>query len=302
MSYFSERNGMRKPVERTSKITAEMYAMIYDCCNRYHEYLAWKFPEECPNGNGCCGIDNQKFNIALRFEVPNLYRNENGIIAKPNEYGFGKNANYDQYALLDYIEFISKNCKDISERSWHKFFSHYDLRFEETREIFEKFREEINYTFDITGALYTLTEFGIVERIVENSPLSSETETALMQIKEKGTKELLEEAITLFKQPNPASCKDAVEKLWDALERLKTYYPDMNKASSVAKIIGNVANDSERLKKLFDDEFLALTSIGNDFRIRHHETSKVDITDYRHYEYFFNRCLSLIALAIKYLH
>lgn len=293
---------MRKPLDRTSKITVEMYAMIFDCCNRYHEYLAWKFPVECPGGNGCCGIDSGKLNNALRFEVPHLYRNEKGIIAKPIEYCFGKNVNYDQYSLLDYIEFISKNCKDISKRSWHKFSSQDELRFEDTKGIFKKFRQEINHTFDITGALYTLTEFGIVERIVENSVLSSEMETVLMQIKEKGTKELLEEAITLFKQPNPVSCKDAVEKIWDALERLKSYYPTMDKQKSVEKIVIDMSGGDPNFRKLFNDEFFNLKDIGNNYRIRHHETSKVDITDNRHYEYFFNRCLSLIALAIKYLH
>ena len=52
---------------------------------------------------------------------------------------------------------------------------------------------------------------------------------------------------------------------------------------------------------LFDTEFNALTKIGNNFRIRHHETDKIEITDIRYYDYFFNRCLSLIALAIQYL-
>ena len=51
---------------------------------------------------------------------------------------------------------------------------------------------------------------------------------------------------------------------------------------------------------LFNDEFKALTNIGNKYRIRHHETDKIDITDARYYDYLFNRCLSLIALAIKY--
>lgn len=52
---------------------------------------------------------------------------------------------------------------------------------------------------------------------------------------------------------------------------------------------------------LFNEEFKMLTSIGNKYRIRHHETDKIDITDVRYYDYLFNRCLSLIALAIKYL-
>ncbi|MCT1171447.1 hypothetical protein P7H71_07355 [Lactococcus lactis] len=53
--------------------------------------------------------------------------------------------------------------------------------------------------------------------------------------------------------------------------------------------------------ELFNLEFRALTDIGNKFRIRHHETNKVDIADIRYCDYLFNRCLSLINLAIQYL-
>ena len=52
---------------------------------------------------------------------------------------------------------------------------------------------------------------------------------------------------------------------------------------------------------LFTEEFKNLTKIGNEFRIRHHETDKIDITDIHYYDYFFNSCLSLIALAVQYL-
>jgi energy-coupling factor transporter ATP-binding protein EcfA2 len=208
---------------------------------------------------------------------------------------------YDQYALLDLIEFIAQNCRDISNRIWHGFFGHDDLSFAKTAEVFKEFRKDINAIFGKTGLLYTLTESGVVERIIEHSVLSIETETAVKQVSEQGTKELLEEAIVLFKQPNPIVRKSAVEKIWDALERLKTYYTELDKKSSVIKIVGDMANSQQDFIKLFDDEFRTLTSIGNDFRIRHHEISKIDITDNRHYDYFFNRCLSLIALAIQYL-
>ena len=66
---------------------------------------------------------------------------------------------------------------------------------------------------------------------------------------------------------------------------------------------------NKHLKKLSDrqkmiayhNEFKVLTDIGNKYRIRHHETDRIDSTDVRYYDYFFNRCLSLIALAIQYL-
>ena len=75
----------------------------------------------------------------------------------------------------------------------------------------------------------------------------------------------------------------------------------MNKRDSAAKIVSYISGGQADYITLFDTEFQALTKIGNNFRIRHHETDKVEITDVRHYDYFFNRCLSLIALAIQYL-
>ena len=62
-----------------------------------------------------------------------------------------------------------------------------------------------------------------------------------------------------------------------------------------------MAGGNVEFEKLFNDEFKALTDIGNNYRIRHHETNKIDIVDERYYDYLFNRCLSLIALAIQYL-
>ena len=55
------------------------------------------------------------------------------------------------------------------------------------------------------------------------------------------------------------------------------------------------------LINMYNEEFKALRNIGNNFRIRHHETTKVDITDDRQYDYFYKRCLALISTAVQYL-
>ena len=94
---------------------------------------------------------------------------------------------------------------------------------------------------------------------------------------------------------------DYSKALNDALERLKTYYTSLDKKASAAKIVNDMSGGNNDFQTLFNDEFIALTKIGNNYRIRHHETDKVDITDDNYYDYFFNRCLSLMALAIKYL-
>ena len=79
------------------------------------------------------------------------------------------------------------------------------------------------------------------------------------------------------------------------------YYTDKDKKGSVEQIVNDMADSQADFVKLFNTEFKTLTDIGNEFRIRHHETNKIDITDIRHYDYFFNRCISLIGAAIQYL-
>ena len=302
MSYYTERHGMRAPIERTSTVTIEMYALLFDCCTKYYDNIAWKYPAECPDGNGCCGLDYEKFNAAMTFEIPTLYRDQRGMVEKPRKDYYGNTDEYDQYALLDLIELIASNCIDISSRFWHGFFRHDDLSFGKTHEIFNEFRAEINSIFEKTGLLYTLTPNKVVERVVENGPLSAEVEKQVQQISELGTRELVKEAIALYKTPHPLARKDSVEKIWDALERLKTYYANLDKKVSTQKVVEDMSNGQAEFMELFDTEFRTLTKIGNSFRIRHHETDKIEIKDGRHYDYFFNRCLSLIALAIQYLH
>ncbi len=277
-----------------------MYTVLLDCCEKYLDYLAWQFPDECPDGCGCCGIDRQQLLNTLTFEIPTLYNISEGWISKPKS-SYGHTDDYDQYALLDYIEYIGKTCRDISLGNFHSFYGHHHINFHDTDRVFVTYRSEINDLFAKTGLLYTLTADKIIERVVEYNTLSTEVMTAIQQVKELGTKELLDEAMLMFRRPDPAARQYSVEKIWDALERLKTSYTECDKKSSAERIVNDMGNRQTEFVKLFNDEFTVLTKIGNDFRIRHHETNKIGITDSRHFDYFFNRCMSLIALALQYL-
>ena len=294
---------MREPIKRTSMITVEMYALLFDCCEKYYANLAWRFPDMCPDGHGCSGLDYEKFDNTLTFEIPTLYRDSyKHNISKPQYLGYSHQTdNFDQYALLDFIEFIGQNCKDFTLGEFHSYFGHHHFNLLETAKVFENFRQEINSIFEKTGLLFTLTSDKIIERVIENTVLSNKVESDIKAIGELGTKNLLEEAINLFKQPNPVKSKYAVEKIWDAFERLKSFYVEFDKKNSVSKIIDDMGNKKTEFVTLFGDEFTALTNIGNKFMIRHHETDRIEITDDRHYDYFFYRCLSLISLAIHYL-
>ena len=306
MAYYTERHGMRRPVAKTYDISIEKYALLLHCCEKYYNNLACKYPAQCPDGHGCCGIDFEQLRLDLQYEIPTLYRDYSENIAVPTVHhnvfdSDDEESEYDQYALLDLIEFFAENVRDVVVGSFHSYFGHYHLTCQNSRNVCAQFRDEINSIFQKTGLLYELNTNLQVDRIVENSPLTPAVESAIAAVKEAGARELLQEAILLHRSPYPADIRDAVEKLWDAYERLKSYYTTMKKEKSAEKIVNDMAAEQAPYVTLFDTEFRALTKIGNDFRIRHHETDKVEITDVRYYDYFFNRCLSLIALAIQYL-
>jgi len=307
MSLFTERNGMRNAVEKTTTITVDMYCLLFNCCERYYDNIAWRYPQECPDGSVCCGLDLQMFNSYMKFEIPNLYRGAFETIdkpSKPSSFFSVNDDNYDQYALLDFIEFIYANCKDISKSEWHAYFKHNDLTFSDTKESAEVFRNEINNIFEKTGLLYYFTDKGEIERITQNEVLSEKVQQNVTQIKEKGLRVLITEAIEKHKSPHPQDNKEAVNKIWDALERMKSYYATSKskKKESIDKIVSDMSHGDEYYKKLFNDEIQFLTDyIGNACNIRHSEVYQHEIIDEKYYDYFFDRCLSLIALAIQYL-
>lgn len=67
------------------------------------------------------------------------------------------------------------------------------------------------------------------------------------------------------------------------------------------KIISDISNNNSKLSVIFEMAFKELTSIGNNFQIRHFENGKEEIKDIRIYDYLLDRCMALIVLAIQYL-
>ena len=80
---------------------------------------------------------------------------------------------------------------------------------------------------------------------------------------------------------------------------MKTYHFTLDKKKSAEKIINDISYENEHIKKMFDNEFKILTDIGNSYRIRHHETNKIDISKELHYKYLYKRCLALISIIIE---
>lgn len=156
------------------------------------------------------------------------------------------------------------------------------------------FRSEINTIFKLSNIDVELIE-GEIHSTINKTLLLDPN----LKINETGLEELIRTAEELYRN---GKYSYAVEKIWDAFERVKTYYyPILNKKQSAEKIIFNVAKGDKDFQDLFNNEFRQLTEIGNDFRIRHHEKDKIDISEEIHYQYFYKRCIALISTILKVL-
>jgi hypothetical protein len=102
-------------------------------------------------------------------------------------------------------------------------------------------------------------------------------------------------------EPRPDEHRKAVEKLWDALESLKTHFPGIEKNHYDKKLAKELSGGQEEISRIFEKELSELGNIGNNFSIRHFNEKQIAVTDERHFDYFFNRCLSFMAAAIQYL-
>lgn len=120
---------------------------------------------------------------------------------------------------------------------------------------------------------------------------------ATFQINDTEFCKLVELSFQLY---NEAKIGMATEKVWDAFERIKTYFQG-NKNTSAEKLLDVISEGDATYKAMLQDEFSTLTKLGNKFRIRHHETDKKDIYYDEHYEYLFFRCLSVLKLATSVL-
>lgn len=157
--------------------------------------------------------------------------------------------------------------------------------------------------FEFVNELNRIFHLFDVHVTLDNSKITlfdNEQIVCAPEFEEEGLTVLIERASEFFKQGDYSI---ALEKLWDALERLKTYHVnhELNKKKSIDIVINQMSESNEFVYQLLNAEFIELTRIGNGASIRHFETTVSDISSEKHQRYLYNRCLSLINLASEYL-
>lgn len=176
----------------------------------------------------------------------------------------------------------------FNKRDFRKHAKDHQLNHEkEYKKAIKEFKEILNDSLEIDDGMdlsYLLDLNVNVELLFDRKTKTNDEQLDL----------LINEAKDRFFIPKDKQI--ALEKLWDAFERIKTYF-NSNKKKSSTELVTKASEGFDF--KLIEDEFKLLTKIGNEYKIRHHETDKKEVAKSKHIDYLFFRMLSLIDLCIK---
>jgi hypothetical protein len=199
-------------------------------------------------------------------------------------------------AVLDFLEFCYRAIGKPESGDYHSYHGHYHLYFK-PEEGKTAFREAINRIFSRNGMAYEFNSDGSIVRLAPEG-LRDILMPTVFRTRDSVLNSLLEAARTKYLNRNPTVRQEALEKLWDAWERLKTIEPGKDKKESATALL-NRASPEPTFRNALENEATELTRIGNKFRIRHAETSQVPLQLSEHVDYLFHRLFALIILFLK---
>ncbi|HGD1422525.1 TPA: hypothetical protein ACINPL_000024 [Streptococcus agalactiae] len=260
---FSERNKSLITGKKNSiKLPNAARHQLFKVMNEYNE--TFMFTSET-NFNYYKSINDLVLEDITKFYIPKHYVGSE--LVEINEFSDFKEGTRP-FTVFDVIESFNRHTTKSSQ-----------------------FRNEINAIFKLNNTNVELRNGEV--HSTSNKAIGLDDST---NINEAGLEELIRTAEVSY---NKGEYSYAVEKIWDAFERIKTYYPTLDKKKSAEKIINDISYGNEHIKKMFDNEFKVLTDTGNSYRIRHHEINKIDISKELHYKYFYKRCLALISVIVE---
>ncbi len=198
--------------------------------------------------------------------------------------------------ILDLVEFCHRFVSKPIQKSYHQFFQHHHLIFD-PEEGKEEFRDRINTIFSRNGLVYELNREGKVIRL-SPTVLREALSNTIFRTGDSTLDKMLQEARLKFMSPNKDIRREALERLWDCWERIKTLEIPGNKKLSIGILLDKAAVEVE-VRQLLEEEAKKLTDIGNSFHIRHSEVTQTRISDSDQIDYLFHRLFALIQLFLK---
>jgi len=197
--------------------------------------------------------------------------------------------------IFDLLEFAYEYVALPDAYDSHSYWGHSHYTYDQEKGR-AQFADEVNRIFERQGLAFEL-DHGEITRMAPTGLQEALTE-AVFKTGDAELDRLLETARAKFLNKTLDIRKEGLEKLWDAWERLKTVEPGKDKKAQVTAILEKAATEPN-YRKLLEDEAMLLTSIGNNFMIRHTETSKTPINESTHVDYLFHRMFAMIRLLLK---
>ena len=298
VDYFSDReNGPRARTEQV--ISPTIWAGLVGTVQALINSAAFglRFPERCPDGQAICGCDPDSLAAAVIAEMPELAwplettsEVEDGFFSQRQP--FAPNT----LLILDFIEFVYASVAKPIPGKYHEFFSHHHLSFDQ-RVGQEEFRATVNRIFARNGVAFEMLSTGSLVRVLP-LVLGDDLRRTDFNTGDRTLDNMLEECRAKFSDRNPLVRREALERLWDAWERLKSLADPSDKKRSI-KIILDATASEPSLRARLEAEALELNSIGNSHLIRHSEVNQVPIIDVDHIDYLFHRLFAMIHLMLR---
>lgn len=296
--YFSDReNGPRARTEQVIMPTvwAGLVGTVQALINS--GAFGLRFPERCPDGQAVCGSDTDAFAATVKAEMPDLSWPlettqviEEGFMSERQPFA------PDTLLILDFIEFVYAAVAKPILGKQHDFFNHHHLAFDQQAGQ-EEFRATVNRFFARNGVAFEMLSDGHIVRVLP-PVLGEDLKRTVFRTGDRSLDNMLDECRTKFTDRNPLVRREALERLWDAWERLKSLADPSDKKKSIKLILDAVASEPS-LRERLEKEAAELTTIGNSHLIRHSEISQAPVSDVDHVDYLFHRLFAMIQLILR---
>ena len=296
--YFSDReNGPRARTEQVISpvVWAGLVATVQALINS--GAFGLRFPERCPDGQAVCGCDTDALAASVIAEMPGLAWPletmclvEDGFLSQREPFA------PDTLLILDFIEFIYASVAKPIPGKHHDFFSHHHLTFDQQSGQ-EEFRATVNRIFSRNGVAFEMLSTGRIVRVLP-PVLGEDLKRTIFRTGDRTLDNMLDECRAKFSDRNPLVRREALERLWDGWERLKSLADPGDKKRSI-KIILDVTASEPSLRARLEGEATELNSIGNSHLIRHSEVNQVPVIDVDQVDYLFHRLFAMIQLILR---
>ena len=296
--YFSDReNGPRARTEQviSPAVWAGLVATVQALINS--GAFGLRFPERCPDGQAVCGCDTDALAASVIAEMPGLaWPLETTCLVDEGFLSQREPFAPDTLLILDFIEFIYASVAKPIPGKHHDFFSHHHLTFDQQSGQ-EEFRATVNRIFSRNGVAFEMLSTGRIVRVLP-PVLGEDLKRAIFRTGDRTLDHMLEECRTKFSDRNPLVRREALERLWDGWERLKSLADPGDKKRSI-KIILDATAAEPSLRARLEGEATELNSIGNSHLIRYSEVNQVPVIDVDQVDYLFHRLFAMIQLVLR---